>query len=213
MKLRIVTKRTEPNHGTKAPRRGAKLMHFDAAIVVSSPDAKKWEEVKDAAGTVIDYRNVTIKGYLSTFRHVTESDRDGDYVERGAFTETIPNFMKNPVLLVNHQNSVKTLGGRFTPVKEDEKGLYVEALLSNSPSEDMRDVRFKVAEGSLRTLSMGGVFHYKEDGRGIFRVMLWEGSLTPVPANPDAVFSVRSLTDAEIKKVQSESEPGETGAE
>ena len=68
----------------------------------------------------------------------------------------------------------------------------------------IRGVAVKVAEGSLRTMSMGGVFHYLEDGRGIFKVSLWEGSLTPIPANQDAIFSVRELTDAEIKKVRVE---------
>ena len=67
----------------------------------------------------------------------------------------------------------------------------------------MRDTRFKVAEGHLKTLSMGGLFHYKEDGRGIFKVDLWEGSLTPIPANPDATFSVRSLTDDEKHFIKS----------
>ena len=130
--------------------------------------------------SIVDYQDVTIKGYLSTFQATTPSDRDGDYVMPGAFSETIPQFMRNPVLLVNHRNAVEDLAGGFTLVKEDAKGLYVEAKLSNSPSEWTKDVRFKVAEGHLRTLSMGGFFSYGEDGRGIEQVSLWEGSLTPI---------------------------------
>jgi hypothetical protein len=68
----------------------------------------------------------------------------------------------------------------------------------------MVDIRFKVAEGVLKCLSMGGIFYYREDKRGIFKVALWEGSLTPIPANPDAIVSVRSLTDIEVKKVELE---------
>lgn len=176
-----------------------------APIDMGGQDEKKAKPVTEG-GRIVDYQDVTIRGYLSTFNNITEADREGDYVERGAFKQTIGRFMKNPVLLVNHQISVASLAGRFVTMFEDEKGLYFEAELSNSPADFMRDTRFKVVEGALRTCSMGGLFHYKEDGRGIFKVDLWEGSLTPVPANPDAVFSVRSLTDQEMKRLAAETD-------
>jgi HK97 family phage prohead protease len=177
---------------------GGKILRWDSAMNLNeSPDAKKFTEVKNPDGVIVDYRDVKLKGYLSTFQGTTPADRDGEYVLPGAFTETITTFMKNPVLLVNHQNSVASLAGGFSVVREDRRGLYVEADLSNAPGNI--DVRFKVAEGYLRTLSMGGLFHFDETGRGIFRVNLFEGSLTPIPANPDALFSTRSLTDAERK--------------
>lgn len=199
--IRIVRQKRAPHSATPLAQPSAKLMRWDAQIDLASQDTKKFDTVKDG-DRVVDYQNVTLKGYLSTFKTTTESDRDGDYVDEGAFTETIRKFMKNPVLLVNHRNEVQSLAGSFTVVKEDKRGLYVEAMLSNSQSENMKDVRAKVAEGHLRTLSMGGIFHYKEDGRGIFKVDLWEGSLTPIPANPDAIFSTRELTEHEMKKVQ-----------
>jgi HK97 family phage prohead protease len=159
---------------------------------------KKVDSMKDADGNILDYRNVRLVGYLATFKGTTESDRQGDYIEPGAFAETLKKFMaNNPVLLTDHRNSVANIAGNFTDMKEDKKGLRFEALLSNAPGNI--DVRFKVAEGSLRTCSMGGLFHYKEDGRGIFKVDLWEGSLTPIPANPDARFSVRDLDDTDKK--------------
>lgn len=182
----------------KASRAGAhkgeKLVRFDSWCDLGAPDAKKFETIKDKDGNVVDYRDVVLKGYLSTFKGTTESDRQGDYVEPGAFAETIARFLKNPVLLVNHRNGVESVAGTFTTVREDKRGLYVEARLSNSPADAQTDVRFKVAEGALRALSMGGVFHYKEDGRGIFKVDLWEGSIVAIPANPDALFATRSLT-------------------
>lgn len=200
-------KATQPNQPDTAhrppARPGSKLMRFDAAMDLGAPASKSFTPVKDSDGTVVDYKDVTIKGYLSTFSETTKYDRVGDYVVKGAFSETIPHFMQNPVLLVDHYNNVDHLAGRFVKVSEDDKGLYVEAMLSNAPGN--ADIRFKVAEGILRTLSMGGAFHYREDGHGIFKVDLWEGSLTPIPANPDAIFSTRQLTDVELKKVESES--------
>jgi HK97 family phage prohead protease len=139
---------------------------------------------------IVDYQNVRFSGYLSTFKHVTPQDRQGDYVEAGAFRDTIPSFMRNPVLLCDHLNSVAKLVGRFTRVFEDGNGLFVEAEISNGQVDYLRQVRALVAEGHLRTLSMGGVFYYKADGRGIQRVDLLEGTLTPMPANPDAIISV-----------------------
>ena len=204
--MRVVTKRIETTEPTAQPvaLAGRKLARFDGAVSIASPESKSFTEVKEESGRVVDYRDVTIKGYLSTFQGTTPSDRDGDYVIPGAFKDTIPAFMRNPVLLCDHRNEVESLIGKFTVVREDSRGLYVEAQLTNSPADEDRSVRFKVAEGILRTMSMGGVFHYNEDDRGIFKVTLWEGSLTPIPANPDAVFSTRALSAAELKKVQSE---------
>ena len=172
------SKRSEPS-----PVRGA----FE-----SGAGSKTFKVVKDG-DRIVDYQDVTIEGYLSTFRETTESDRQGDYVVRGAFTQTIKPFLRNPVLLVDHLNLVENVAGRFVELREDQRGLWFKAELSNSATERMREIRALVAEGHLRTVSMGGMFHYKEDGRGIFKVDLFEGSLTPVPANPDALFSVRQL--------------------
>lgn len=163
-------------------------------------DGKKFEEVKDSDGNVTDYKDVTIEGYLSTFQGTTPSDRDGDYVEKGAFEETLKRFMENPVMLRDHAAITDEVAGSFTEAREDETGLYVKGMLSNSP--DNRWLRFKVAEGHITTMSMGGIFHYRDDGRGIFKVELYEGSLTPIPANPDARFQTRSLTEEEVKMLK-----------
>lgn len=183
------------------PHHGAKLMIGEMCLDLSTPGAKKFDVIKEG-DKIVDYLNVRLSGYLSTFKDTTESDRQGDYVEKGAFTETIPHFMQNPVLLKNHSNKVEDTIGRFDVLREDSRGLYFEATLSNSPSDAMKDVRAKVADGTLKATSMGGIFHYKPDGRGIFKVDLMEGSVVPIPANPDALFSVRALTESESKEFQ-----------
>jgi HK97 family phage prohead protease len=181
------------------PDEFALVRRWTASVEVEM--AKKMKDVKDEAGNVTDYRGITLKGYLSTFESTTPADRQGDYVERGAFEQTLARFMENPVLLKDHRNSTDSLAGHFTKIEENRKGLYVEAVLSDAP--DNLSLRFKVAEGSLKALSMGGKFHYKEDGRGIFRVDLWEGSIVPIPANPDARFTVRCLDDRDRRYVKS----------
>lgn len=180
--------------------KGEKKLRFDARMDLMAEGVKKFEAIQDKeTKQVLDYRDVTIKGYLSTFGG---TDRDGDTVERGAFSETVKTFMRNPVLLIDHRNSVEYQAGSFENVREDAKGLYVEARLSNSSSEKMKHVRALVAEGHLKSMSMGGIFYYREDGRTIFKVALFEGSLTPVPANPDALISTRSMTEEDEEKLR-----------
>lgn len=176
-----------------------RVKRFDAQVEVT-PNTKGAEPITDIDGKVIDYQNVRIKGYLSTFEGMTEMDRQGDTVMPGAFRDTIPKFMQNPVLLMDHRNSVSTIAGKFVSMKEDRNGLAFEAQISNAPG--LSDLRFKVAEGMLVTTSMGGLFHFAEGGRKIFKVDLWEGSLVAIPANPDARFSVRSLSDADREYMQ-----------
>lgn len=179
----------------------ALVRRWESMLDLKAEGVKKATPIKDAAGRVVDFSDVSIEGYLSTFEAVTKADRDGDVVEDGAFADTIPEFMKNPVMLVDHVNMVEYLAGNFTQVKEDRNGLRIKAEVSNSP--DMINVRFKIVEGILKALSMGGIFYYKEDRRTIFKVKLWEGSLVSIPANQDALFSVRSLNDQEKKFLKS----------
>lgn len=209
---RIVQPR-KPTAPVIAPKKKAKpaprhkLMRFDAKVDISGADSKKFDVIK-SGDQVVDYQNVVVKGYLSTFKGTTASDRDGEYVEPGAFKDCLPRFRKNPVMLRDHRNAVEYQCGSFTVIKEDSKGLYVEGLLSNSPADFMKHTRALVAEGHLKTMSMGGLFYYKDDGRGIFKVELYEGTLTPIPANPDALFSVRALTDHERKWLKFVEPPG-----
>jgi HK97 family phage prohead protease len=160
-------------------------------------DVKAATAVKDGDGRIVDYLDVRIEGYASTFKDTTPADRDGDYILPGAFAATLVAFKRNPVLLVNHENKVESLAGSFEKLSTTKQGLAITALLSNAPG--LRDLRFKVAEGHLRALSIGGLFRWGVDGKAIESVDLWEISLIPVPANPDALVQVRSLTLEDAK--------------
>lgn len=174
-----------------------------SGVHVEACKMKAWDEqtnlrhnakrstVTDKDGMVIDYKDVTINGYLSTFENYTARDRDGDYVKGQAFDKSINRFSNNPVMLLDHVNDIEHLAGSFTQMQKDGNGLAVIGKVSNAP--ELRKVRFLIAENHLKTLSMGGLFLYGADGKAIEEVDLWEGSLVPVPANPDARFSVRSF--------------------
>ena len=159
--------------------------------------------IRDENGLITDYQDVKIAGYASTNEDTTSADRGGDYLRVGAFNNTIGNFMKNPVMLMDHGNSTKQIVGKWTHLAEDERGLYVEGVLSNSKSS--HDCRFLVAEGNLSTLSIGGIFDYGEDGKAINEVDLMEISLVAIPMNPDARFIVKSAEEEKNSSQVSES--------
>lgn len=183
---------------------GSPVKAFEAALTIKTvmddlgikaPTAIKEDK------RIVDYQDVSVVGYLSVFRGPENMDRDGEYVIPGAYKETLKRFRENAVFLKDHRNSTDTQIGSFTQVKEDKNGLFVVGLLSNSP--DVKHQRFLVAEGHTKTLSIGGVLHYSEDGRGIFKVDLFEGSLVTVPADPDAKVQTRALGDEDWKALKS----------
>lgn len=146
---------------------------------VSVPISVKFTKSDDDS----DVRDVEFDAYLSTFGNI---DRDGDIVKQGAFTETIKQFQKNPVMLIDHKNSISSIAGSFTSISEDQNGLRVKGKISNAP--DMQSLRIKMSEGHIKALSMGGRFQWDEDGVHISKVALHEGSLVAVPANPEALI-------------------------
>lgn len=161
-----------------------------ADIVKAENDKPSYKVITDKDGNIIDYQDVKIEGYANTFT----IDRGGDQVVPGAFTGTLEEYMTNPILLIDHVREANFAAGRVTVAYEDEIGLKVMATLSNSPSEKMRDLRFKVAEGVIKTFSIGGRFTGKatQEVFYITKVDLREISIVTVPMNAPSVFAVKS---------------------
>ncbi len=162
-------------------------------------EGSKGLAVKNAEGQIVDYTDVQFTGYASTFSAVTESDRQGDRVNPGAFRATIAEFKKNPVMLLDHYNSVNNIGGHYEEIREDDRGLFVRGVISNAP--ELKTIRFHLMERSLRTLSIGGLFLYAADGRTIETVHLFEISLVAIPANPDCLITARALDMETARKM------------
>lgn len=168
---------------------------FEAGATIELPTSKKAVPIYANGakeGMIVDYRDVMIEGYASTFVGTTASDRGGDYIQPGAFDGTIGEFMKNPVILTNHYNEVHHLAGSWSKVGINDRGLAVQGIISNAP--DVIGTRFKLVEGHLKGLSIGGIWYYNnDDHRGIEEADLFEISLVAVPMNPDALVYTRSL--------------------
>jgi len=87
-------------------------------------------------------------GYASTFGNV---DEDGDIIERGAFSLTLPEFLKTGLILWQHQMRVPI--GKPVEAYEDEKGLFVKGRISDTA--DGRDCLTLMRDGVIKKLSIG----------------------------------------------------------
>jgi len=87
-----------------------------------------------------------IKGYGSVF-NVLDSDRD--IVLPGAFAKTLME-MKDRVALCYQHNIYEPIG-KFQELREDQKGLYFEARISDAEPT----IKTKIKEGILKEFSIG----------------------------------------------------------
>jgi HK97 family phage prohead protease len=189
---------------TQALMRDGRVKRFDAGaalqlaadekfVTVFAPDGESQSTPK-----IVDYQNLVIEGYASTFGTPEQRDRGGDYVMPDAWDKTLVDFRKNPVMLTDHDNDVCSLVGSWTKIGVDARGLAVRGSITNAPGAI--DTRFKLAEGHLKGLSIGGIWYYIHDGFGIEEADLFEISLVAVPMNPDTLAQTRSLGEADCRK-------------
>ncbi len=136
--------------------------------------------IKDGSGECI------IEGYANTI----DKDRVGDVVLPTAFEKSLPMYLKNPVLLANHDWA--DVAGVTLTATVDDKGLFIKARISDT----REDIKTMVREGCLRTLSIGynevdAVYDEASKTKTIKELELLEISVVAVPANPEAIFTVK----------------------
>ena len=150
--------------------------------------------------------NVEFSGYLSTFNG---TDRGNDTVLLGAFKDCLKKQKLFP-FLKNHRSVTDCQIGSFS-AKEDENGLFIKGsiLVDQNSTHEVMLLKNK----HINTTSMGGIFTYKRTNEGLLerdkkgrfvieKVALFEGSLVPVPANPDAQISMRTFEAIEEKTTE-----------
>lgn len=153
--------------------------------------------VKDASGKMI------IKGFANT----SDKDRIGDVVLPTAFEKSLAEYMENPVILFQH-NWDKLIGKCLVAkvVTEGEtQGLYIECEISNA--KDVEEVKTKIAEGSLKTFSIGyneiDAEYSEESGVNVVKELeLLEISVVTIPCNPRAKFVATVDAEKEAKAAQ-----------
>lgn len=154
-------------------------------------------EVKDCE--YCDDGGIKVSGFLSTFKN---TDRENDIVHDSAFDETVRELKKIGKLpmLRDHRSDTANQIGSFTKFEIiPGKGLYVEGKISKTPETE--HIIKLIQDGHLNTFSMGGLFKYFKNGQRdsknraiIEAVNLLEGSVVVVPANPKAIFELKSFS-------------------
>jgi HK97 family phage major capsid protein len=132
-----------------------------------------------------------LKGYASVFGNI---DSHGDIVLPGTFKKSIEMTTERPIrLFSSHSMDARDLLGTIKVMREDSKGLYFEADLSQADSA--QDILTKAKEGHLAEISIGfflGDSEYSKSDKGetirlIKDVELVEISLVSRASNSQAL--------------------------
>ena len=149
----------------------------------------------------LDAEGRTFEGYASIF---DIEDLGGDVVHRGAFTKTLAE-RGNKVRLLWQHNPDEPLG-KIMLLREDEKGLFVRAAISDTARG--RDALALLKDGAIEAMSIGYDavdfdFDQNEEGeprRNLRAVRLWEISLVSFPMQEMAEVTA-------LKQKDTKSEP------
>ena len=153
----------------------------------------------------IDFKNektettFMVSGYASVFGN---KDSHGDIVMPGAFAEAIKDYNEHyakyrPLPLLKNHNQDKQIG-KITMLREDAKGLYMEAEMPIDHAVVRDDVMPLVKAGALTGFSIG----YKplrtrrtSKGKELTRIKLGEVSIVNRPSNLETRISANSMKD------------------
>lgn len=148
-------------------KKTVKYLNFDFKVL----------SVKDASQECI------VEGYANT----KDKDRVGDVVLPSAFEASLPTYLKNPVLLENH--NWDRIAGVTKTAEVTDNGLFIRARISDT----RMDLKTQIREGCLSTFSIGyneldADFDEASKTKIIKNLELLEISIVSVPANPQARF-------------------------
>jgi len=154
------------------------------------PDITFHAELKEIKGD--DDGDLFIEGFAST----SDIDRVNDIVEPSAFKKTLKEFMKNPIVMLNHGGGMfgnREGIGKIVEAEIKPKGLWVKAFISKAEES----LRIKIKEGIYKAFSFGFRIldsdMIKKAGKELRRVTnleLLEVSVVSIPANRRALFDI-----------------------
>ena len=152
----------------------------------------------EVKGIQEDEEYFTFDGYASTFGNVDFGD---DAIMKGAFMASLAKNSSVPVLW-QHQMSEPV--GKSIQLNEDEKGLYIKAILPKSDTLVSGRIIPQMKVGSIREMSIGFFTRDSEMEKGIRlikEIELYEVSLVTKAMNPQALVSgfksMESIRDIE----------------
>ena len=145
-----------------------------------------------------DEEDGIFSGYGAVFENV---DSGGDIIEPGAFAKALAAGWERVKILALHNDCWLPIG-KPLELREDEKGLFLKAKISDTSMG--KDIKILLKDGVLNELSIGYepvVFEFDQAGiRHLKEVDLWEVSVVTWAMNPEAVITDYKSATEEIRR-------------
>lgn len=129
-----------------------------------------------------------IEGRAATY----DLDRQNEAFMPGAFEAGVRKWIERGGILLWHHKYDQPLGV-IEDARIDSKGLWIRGRLDNpEPGTEHASIWRRVKSGTVRGLSIGGIFKRKQTPQGprIYEADIVECSLTPAPVQPDSLFTL-----------------------
>jgi len=154
-----------------------KVLRFNSAFTV---DEKSLPIAGDSG-----IESVFIEGYAST----VDMDRTGDVVPASVWEKGIQNYLKNPIILAQHDHDDPI--GRMTDYRVDSKGLWVKARISSAAEECYGLIKDKVLTAfSIAFRIIDAEYNSAAEVFLIKELELIEISVVSIPANQNTIFDL-----------------------
>lgn len=132
-----------------------------------------------------------IVGYANN-KNVPDAYGDVPANYEGKNVYDLSRFNKNPVLLIDHENSASKIIGNVVSAIEDEKGLLIRAKIRDINSvhcDEVKDAISSLRAGYLRTFSIGGKWFFEnpKDPNQLTTAYIHEISVVAIPADESAM--------------------------
>lgn len=134
--------------------------------------------------------SIFIEGYAST----VDIDRSGDVVPKSVWEAGIQNYLKNPIILAQHDYDDPI--GRMTDYRVDDKGLWVKARISSAAEEVFGLIKDKILTAfSIGFRIMDAEYNSAAEVFVIKELELVEISVVSVPCNQNTLFDLSKAFD------------------
>jgi HK97 family phage prohead protease len=129
--------------------------------------------------------SIFIEGYAST----VDIDRSGDVVPKSVWEAGIQNYLKNPIILCQHDYDDPI--GRMVDYRVDDKGLWVKARISSAAEEVFGLIKDKILTAfSIGFRVLDAEYNSAAEVFVIKELELVEISVVSVPCNQNTVFDL-----------------------
>lgn len=136
--------------------------------------------------------SIFIEGYASTI----DIDRSGDVVPKSVWEAGIQNYLKNPIILAQHDYDDPI--GRMTEYKVDDKGLWVKARISSAAEEVFGLIKDKILTAfSIGFRILDAEYNSAAEVFVIKELELVEISVVSVPCNQNTLFDLSKAFESE----------------